>query len=150
MRAWPPDDSADRGPLGAPVASVASRPDAQAGPPDASAGRGLTAGPAASMVSGGSGAGRLGIVGWLRREMLFASVLVGVMVGLTLVYQDRWRRGMLVVGVVLALAGLARLVLPTRRVGLLAVRGRAFDTVILMLFGAAVITLTSAVPYLGP
>ncbi len=101
-------------------------------------------------MAGATGAGRSGIVGWLRREMVFASVLVGVAVGLTLVYQDRWRRGMLVVGAVLALAGLARLALPTRRVGLLAVRGRAFDTVILVLLGASVIMLTSAVPYLGP
>ncbi|EIV94054.1 DUF3017 domain-containing protein [Frankia sp. QA3] len=99
---------------------------------------------------GASGSGRSGVVGWLRREMLFASVLVGVAVGLVLVYQDRWRRGMLVVGVVLVLAGLARLALPTRRVGLLAVRGRVFDIVILLLFGASVITLTSAVPYPGP
>jgi hypothetical protein len=101
-------------------------------------------------VAGATVAGRSGIVGWLRREMVLASVLVGVLVGLALVYQDRWRRGMLVVGVALALAGLARLGLPTRRVGLLAVRGRAFDTVILVLLGASVITLTSTVPYLGP
>ncbi|WP_261556702.1 DUF3017 domain-containing protein [Frankia tisae] len=108
------------------------------------------AGPAAPAVAQAAGGDRSGVVRWLRREMVFASVLVGVAVGFVLVYQDRWRRGMLVIGVALALAGLARLALPTRRVGLLAVRGRVFDTVILLLLGASVITLTSAVPYLGP
>ncbi|WP_235947810.1 DUF3017 domain-containing protein [Candidatus Frankia alpina] len=108
------------------------------------------AGAGGPAVAQAAGAGRSGVVRWLQREMVFASVLVGVAVGFVLVYQDRWRRGMLVIGVVLALAGLARLALPTRLVGLLAVRGRVFDTVILLLLGASVITLTSAVPYPGP
>ncbi|ETA04243.1 hypothetical protein CcI6DRAFT_00012 [Frankia sp. CcI6] len=77
-------------------------------------------------------------------------VLAGVTVGLMLVFQDRWRRGMVVVGVVLVMAALARLVLPARRIGLLAVRGRAFDVSILLLFGVSVIILTFAVPYVGP
>jgi hypothetical protein len=88
-------------------------------------------------------------VRWLRREAAFASVLVGVVLGLVLVSQDRWRRGLLVVGVILLLAALARLVLPARRVGLLAVRGRVFDTGILLVFGIAVIVLTFEVPYAG-
>ncbi|ABD10043.1 DUF3017 domain-containing protein [Frankia sp. B2] len=91
-----------------------------------------------------------GIGGWLRQEATFALVLAGVTVGLMLVFQDRWRRGMVVVGVVLVMAALARLVLPARRIGLLAVRGRAFDVSILLLFGVSVIILTFAVPYVGP
>jgi hypothetical protein len=80
---------------------------------------------------------------------VFAAVVTGVVLGLALVSQDRWRRGMLIVGAVLVLASLARLVLPVRRIGLLAVRGRLFDTTILLLFGLAVIVITFEVPYVG-
>jgi hypothetical protein len=96
------------------------------------------------------GALRAGVVAWLRREAVFAAVLAGVLAGLLLVSQDRWRRGMLTVGVTLVLAGVARMLLPGRRIGLLAVRGRLFDAVLLLVLGAAVIGLTSTVPYLGP
>lgn len=91
-----------------------------------------------------------GLVAWLRREVVFAVVLVGVAGGFGLVSQNRWRRGLLLIGVVLVVAGCARLALPARRVGLLAVRGRVFDTLLLLVLGGAVIGLTTAVPYLGP
>ncbi len=91
-----------------------------------------------------------GLVAWLRREVVFAVVLVGVAGGFGLVFQNRWRRGLLLIGVVLVVAGCARLALPARRVGLLAVRGRVFDTLLLLVLGGAVIGLTTAVPYLGP
>lgn len=87
---------------------------------------------------------------WLRREVVFAVVLVGMAGGFGLVSQNRWRRGLLLIGVVLVVAGCARLALPARRVGLLAVRGRVFDTLLLLVLGGAVIGLTTAVPYLGP
>ncbi|WP_462204046.1 DUF3017 domain-containing protein, partial [Frankia sp. CcWB3] len=109
----------------------------------------VTPGAPAGAGTAGRGDGG-GIGGWLRREATFALVLAGVTVGLVLVFQDRWRRGMVVVGVVLVMAALARLVLPARRIGLLAVRGRAFDVGILLLFGVSVIILTFAVPYIGP
>ncbi|MCK9896897.1 DUF3017 domain-containing protein, partial [Frankia sp. AgB32] len=101
-------------------------------------------------VVGTAAAGRPGLIGWLRREAVFAAVLVGVFAGFVLVSEDRWRRGLLTVGTMLILAGLARLALPARRAGLLVVRGRLFDTVLLLGLGAAIVGLTSAVPYLGP
>jgi hypothetical protein len=51
------------------------------------------------------------------------------------------------VGVVLLGAAVLRLILPTRSVGMLAVRSRAFDVATLLAFGIAVIVLTLAVPY---
>lgn len=79
-------------------------------------------------------------------EIALGAVLLAVVVGLALVGQDHWRRGLLLIGIgLLAGAGL-RLVLPARVVGLLAVRGRVFDAVVLGLLGAAVIVLTSSVP----
>ncbi|OAA18818.1 Protein of unknown function (DUF3017) [Frankia sp. EI5c] len=81
--------------------------------------------------------------------MLFVGVLGGVGFGLLLVSQDYWRRGLLTVGGVLLVAGALRLCLPTRKVGMLAVRGRLFDTVTLVVLGGAVIVLTLAVPHIG-
>jgi Protein of unknown function (DUF3017) len=116
------------------------------------AGRGArrraAAGPAAGGTAAGSshrGGGQL----WFRREVVLTVVLAGVAVGLVLVAEDRWRRGLLGVGVVLLGAAVLRLVLPTRSIGMLAVRSRVFDVLTLLAFGAAVIVLTLAVPYHG-
>jgi hypothetical protein len=78
------------------------------------------------------------------------AVLAGVAVGLVLVAEDRWRRGLLGIGVVLVGAAVLRLLLPTRSVGVLAVRSRVFDVLALLAFGTAVIVLTLTVPYEGP
>ncbi|CAO5148457.1 membrane hypothetical protein [Frankia sp. AiPs1] len=93
---------------------------------------------------------RTALVAWLRREAVFAAVLLGVGGGFLLISQNRWRRGLLLIGATLVLAGLTRLAVPTRRMGLLAVRGRVFDTLLLLALGAAVIALTTAVPYPAP
>ncbi len=44
------------------------------------------------------------------------------------------------------LASLARLVLPARRVGLLVVRSRAFDVLVLTTMGVALVVLAVIVP----
>ena len=80
---------------------------------------------------------------------MFGAVLGGVAIALLTVARDHWRRGLLAMGVVLVLAAGARLCLPQRRVGMLAVRGRLFDAAALLLLGVAVIVLTLAVPYTG-
>jgi hypothetical protein len=72
-----------------------------------------------------------------------------VVLGLVFVSEDHWRRGLLTVGGALLVAALLRLCLPTRRVGMLAVRGRLFDTFTLLVLGTAVIVLTFTVPYTG-
>jgi hypothetical protein len=51
-----------------------------------------------------------------------------------------------VVGSSLVLGALLRLVLPTRAAGLLQVRGKAFDVVVVLLTGAAIIALAVVVP----
>ncbi len=117
------------------------------GPSGPTEGRGTELGATAAPAPA---ARRPSVVGWLRQEALFTAVLVGVFAGFVLITQDRWRRGLFTVGVMLILAGLARLTLPARRAGLLVVRGRLFDTAVLLGLGAAIVGLTSAVPYLGP
>lgn len=79
-------------------------------------------------------------------EIALGAVLLAVVVGLALVGQDHWRRGLLLIGIGLLAGSGLRLVLPARVVGLLAVRGRVFDAVVLGLLGLAVIVLTSSVP----
>ncbi len=86
---------------------------------------------------------------WYVREAALTLVLVVVTIGLVVVSQDYWRRGLLVVGSALVGAGALRLLLPTRPAGLLAVRSRLFDVVMLVTLGFAVIGLTLAVPLPG-
>lgn len=73
-------------------------------------------------------------------------VLTGFATGVTLVGLHYWRKGLFVIGLALLLGGFLRLVLPTRRVGILAVRGRASDVLTLAVFGAAVVLLAAVVP----
>lgn len=74
------------------------------------------------------------------------TVLLGVLIGLALVGQDFWRRGLSLVGLsLLAGAGL-RLMLPTRTAGLLVVRGRRFDVAALASLGTVVLVLLATVP----
>ncbi|ADP84137.1 hypothetical protein FraEuI1c_6153 [Pseudofrankia inefficax] len=81
------------------------------------------------------------------REFALTAALAGVVVGMILVVaQNRWRVGLFGIGTVLLVLAAARLVLPAHRMGLLAVRGRLFDTVLLTVLGAAVIGLTLTVP----
>jgi hypothetical protein len=79
-------------------------------------------------------------------EIALGGVLLAVVVGLALVGQDHWRRGLLLAGVGLLAGAVVRLVLPARVAGLLVVRGRIFDSVVLAALGTAVIVLTSSVP----
>jgi hypothetical protein len=79
-------------------------------------------------------------------EIALGGVLLAVVVGLALVGQDHWRRGLLLAGAGLLAGAVIRLVLPARVAGLLVVRGRIFDSVVLAALGTAVIVLTSSVP----
>ncbi|ONH32187.1 hypothetical protein BL253_06325 [Pseudofrankia asymbiotica] len=81
------------------------------------------------------------------RQFVLTAALAGVTLGLVMVaQQQRWRQGLLGVGAVLLVMALVRLTLPTRRVGMLAVRGRLLDTAILLILGISVIGLTLTVP----
>ena len=85
------------------------------------------------------------LAGLLRQLPLFA-VLVAVGVGLGMVALEHWRRGLVVIGCALIAAALLRLLLPVRRVGFLAVRGRTVDVVLLAGMGVAVVAIALAVP----
>ncbi len=62
--------------------------------------------------------------------------------GLVLVTFGYWRRGLVVIGLALMGAALLRLFLPVRRVGLLAVRSRSVDVLMLAGTGLALTVLT--------
>jgi Protein of unknown function (DUF3017) len=84
---------------------------------------------------------------WYVRELALTVGLAGVVIGLIMVVvQYRWRVGVVGIGADMLLLAVARLVLPTRRVGVLAVRSRWFDVLTLLVLGVAVVGLTLAVP----
>ncbi|MBN9106433.1 MAG: DUF3017 domain-containing protein [Propionibacteriaceae bacterium] len=75
-----------------------------------------------------------------------ATVLVGVLVGLVIaVPLDHWRIGSTLIGLSVTLGGLLRL-LPQQRVGLLAVRSRLIDTILLLGSGLGILLLSWIVP----
>lgn len=67
-------------------------------------------------------------------------------VALGVVAQGHWRWGSGLFGGALCLGGLARLVLPRRTAGLLQVRNRLFDVIVLLGAGAAIMVLALLVP----
>jgi hypothetical protein len=81
------------------------------------------------------------LAGVIRQLPLLAAILV-VGAGLVLVTFGYWRRGLVVIGLALIGAALLRLLLPLRRVGLLAVRSRSVDVLMLAGTGLALTVLT--------
>jgi hypothetical protein len=81
------------------------------------------------------------LAGLIRQLPLLLSILV-VGAGLVLVTFGYWRRGLVVIGLALIGAALLRLLLPLRRVGLLAVRSRSVDVLLLAGTGLALTVLT--------
>ena len=81
------------------------------------------------------------LAGLIRQLPLLAAILV-VGAGLVLVTFGYWRRGLIVIGLALIGAALLRLFLPLRRVGLLAVRSRSVDVLLLAGTGLALTVLT--------
>jgi len=82
----------------------------------------------------------------LANEVPVVLVLTLAAAGLIAVSQGFWRRGLGVVAGALLVAAVLRLALPTRRAGLLAVRGKALDVVVLGVFGGAMLLLAAVVP----
>ena len=62
---------------------------------------------------------------------------------------DRWRRGAIVFGVAVIIGAAARWFVPENRVGLLAVRGRVFDTAAMGVMGVLIATLALTIDPLG-
>jgi hypothetical protein len=69
--------------------------------------------------------------------LVFAVVTVGMVRVLT----QHWREGAALLGGALLLAALLRVVLPTDRVGLLAIRSRPVDVLVYLAFGGALMVL---------
>lgn len=84
--------------------------------------------------------------GWVGRQWPLLTVLGGGLAGLATVALDHFRTGCLVFGLSVAFAALARLVLPARRVGLLVVRSRPFDVLVLSGMAIAIVVLAVIVP----
>lgn len=74
-----------------------------------------------------------------------ASVLAGVTIGLGIVFLGHWRAGSTLIGAAITLGGLLRL-LPQQRVGLLAVRNRALDSIVLLGVGIGIVVLAWWIP----
>lgn len=85
----------------------------------------------------------------LLNQAPFMVVVFLLFVAVVLVEFDRWRRGGAVIGAAVIAAAIFRAALPTNRVGLLAVRGRAFDVVALSLVGAAILWVSWTINPLG-
>jgi Protein of unknown function (DUF3017) len=81
-----------------------------------------------------------------RREPVLTVILVGFAACMAWLSLGHWRQGLIAMGLVALAAAVARLVIPTRKVGLLAVRGRFFDVVMLIGLAVAIVGLTLAVP----
>lgn len=74
-----------------------------------------------------------------------ATVLTGVAIGLAIVFFGHWRSGSTLIGAAITLGGVLRLV-PQQRVGLLAVRNRAVDSLLLLSVGIGIIVLAWVIP----
>ena len=86
--------------------------------------------------------------GVVRRQWPLLLVLAIAALGLLFVAFDGFRIGCGMLGFAVLLAGAARAFLPTRRVGLLVVRSRSFDVLLLLVMGVALVVLAVVVP--GP
>ena len=84
--------------------------------------------------------------GWVGRQWPLLSVLGGGVVGLGAIAADHFRSGSLLLSFSVLFAALARAVLPARRVGLLVVRSRPFDVLVLLVMGVALLVLAIVVP----
>ncbi len=76
--------------------------------------------------------------------VVVAGVLLGL--GLAVVGETTWRVGSVVVGLALLAGAVERAVLSDRAAGLLQVRGKTFDVVVLGGTGLAVVALALVVP----
>jgi len=82
--------------------------------------------------------------------LVYLCVLGASVVGLGIVLAGAWRTGLSWIGVGLLVAAVARLVLSERRAGMLRVRRKWSDVLMLTVAGVGLIVLTVAVPNQPP
>jgi Protein of unknown function (DUF3017) len=78
--------------------------------------------------------------------VLYSAVILAVGFGLALVATGPWRTGVGVCGGALIAAGLGRVAIPERMSGLLRVRRRPADVIIMLVLGIALVILAAVVP----
>ena len=78
--------------------------------------------------------------------MFYLLVLATVAVAITIATLDEWRTGIRVMGGALVFGALVRLVLRARDAGMLAVRHKVLDAVILLVLGGLLIFLAGSIP----
>ena len=78
--------------------------------------------------------------------MFYLLVLGAVAVAIAVAVLDDWRTGVRVMGGALLLGAAARLVLRSRDAGMLAVRHKALDALILVVLGGLLIFLAGSIP----
>jgi hypothetical protein len=81
---------------------------------------------------------------------VYLAVLAATCAGLGLVALDRWQLGLTVIGVALLCGAFGRLVIPRDNAGMLGMRPKAVDVLILGGLGAALIVLASIIPIQPP
>jgi hypothetical protein len=82
--------------------------------------------------------------------LVYLGVLAASVVGLGIVMAGAWRTGLSWIGVGLLVAAATRLVLSDRRAGMLRVRRKWSDVLMLTVAGVGLIVLTIAVPNQPP
>jgi Protein of unknown function (DUF3017) len=70
-----------------------------------------------------------------------ALVTAIVLAGMALVLTQHWRKGAVLLGAALLVAGLLRMLLPPEQAGLLAIRNRAIDVLCYSGFGVVMVVL---------
>ncbi|GAA1529933.1 DUF3017 domain-containing protein [Kribbella lupini] len=81
-----------------------------------------------------------------RSEWPLAICVLAGLAGLVILTFYNWRNGILIFSGSVLLAGLLRLALNDDQAGLLHVRGRMFDTALLLAAGAAILVLALIIP----
>lgn len=87
---------------------------------------------------------RGGLPRWVR-QVPYACVLCGVALGLAVEATGHFKKGSLLLGAAVLFGALVRLVLPAGQVGLLAVRKRAIDVLIMVGLAVAITVVAYAV-----
>jgi Protein of unknown function (DUF3017) len=87
------------------------------------------------------------LVAGLVRQWPLLLVIVAVGIGLLLVAAERWRSGLVLMGLALVLAGALRLLLPLRRIGFLAIRSRPVDVALTTVAGLTIAVIALTIPH---
>jgi hypothetical protein len=78
--------------------------------------------------------------------VVYLAVVAATLTGLALTVAGAWRTGVIWIGASLLLGSAARLLLPERQAGMLRVRRKTSDVVMLLLAGVALVVLAIVVP----